>query len=121
MKISKILYKILIVTVIAIIGSSYICYATTSTSLPDLDQYKPTASMGTKSKNIVTTILNVMTVIGVIAIVVWMAMIGFGTILGSAGDKAAGKEKYIGLVVASILLIAGSSIAKLIISVAESM
>ena len=49
-----------------------------------------------------------------------MALIGFGTILGSANEKAQGQEKYVGLVIAALLITGGSVLAKLIINIAES-
>ena len=143
MKINKILYKIIILTFLVIMCTASISHAakelnddlggggatsstesteTTgggSTGLPNLEEYTPQVTMGSSSKSIISTILSVMTVLGVVTVVIGFALIGFNSIMGSASEKAAGQEKYVGLVIAAVVLIAGSSIAKMIISIAE--
>lgn len=139
MKTIKFLYKIILILTLIIICGSSMCYAAvelpdmpgdsgggggtiSEDGLPDLDGgYKPTVQMGTSSKNIVSTILSVLTVLGIVAAVIGIALIGFGTILGSASEKAAGQEKYIGIVIASLLITGGSVIAKLLINFAENL
>ena len=89
--------------------------------LPNLnDNYKPTVSEG-KPIDIVEKILGVLTVVGIIAIVIAVAIMGFSFILGSASDKALKQEQVIGLLIAAALITSGSAIARLIISAAESM
>lgn len=93
-----------------------------STGLPQLDGgYKPSANLGGTSKNIVVTILNILTVLGIVAVVIGIALVGFGTILGSASEKAIAKEKYVGLLIAAIVITAGSTIAKVLVKVAENL
>ena len=88
--------------------------------LPPLDNtYKPSVSMGTTTLGVITTLLSVLQVLGVVTIVISIAIMGFGSILGSASEKAAGQEKMVGIVVAAALITGGSIIAKMIISVAE--
>lgn len=92
-----------------------------ATGLPTLDNnYKPTADV-TGSKSTIQLILGVLTVIGVVAIVVGTVLIGFNTILGSASEKAIAQEKYVGLVIAAVIIIAGSTIAKFLISTVEKL
>ena len=89
--------------------------------LPSLnDNYKPKASNG-KPIEIVEKILGVLTIIGVIAMVIVVAVMGFGLILGSASDKALKQEQMVGLLIAAALITGGSLIARIIISAAESM
>lgn len=138
MKISKILYKIIILTtLIAMIIPCNMSFAksgfinqgivltginigTSSSELPDLDKYQPQPDFGVNAKRIISTILGVLTVIGIIVIVLSIAIIGFNTILGSASEKAEGKEKYVGIFIAALFITFGSIIARIIISVAEN-
>lgn len=123
MKISRILYKAVILILLVIICNSNICYAGQN-GLPSLDDegYKPKVSLSEdgKAMNVVVIILNVLTVLGVIAIVVSTALIGFNMILGSASEKAVAQEKFVGIIIASALITGGTIIARIIISVAES-
>ena len=89
--------------------------------LPDLDgSYKPTISAGDTTLGIISKLLGALQVVGVIAIVISIAIMGFGSILGSAGEKAAGQEKMVGIVIAAVLITGGSIIARLLISFAEN-
>jgi len=89
--------------------------------LPDLgDSYKPTVSTGTTTLGIISKLLGVLQVLGVVATVVAIAIMGFGLILGSASEKAAGQEKMVGIVIAAALITCCSIIAKLFISFAEN-
>ena len=88
--------------------------------LPTLGEgYRPTVTSGTKAIDIISRILGVMNVLGIISIVVAITLIGFGTILGSANEKAVTQEKYVGLLIAALLLTGGSALARMIMSVAE--
>ena len=92
--------------------------------LPTLDNsYKPevTITTGGSVMKIVVTILSTLTVVGVVVIVVSIALIGFNSILGSANGKAQGQEKYIGLFIAALVITGASILAKMIITVAESL
>ena len=129
MKVMKLLYKIMLVIVAIIICSSSICYATdnegiiSNTGLPDLnnDSYKPTAQIGDSTVTMVSTILSVLTGLGIVAVIIGIALIGFNTILGSASEKAVNQEKYVGILIAALLITGGSVIAKFFINFAENL
>ena len=122
MKITKIVYKIMIIIAVIIMCSSSICFAGVEDGKPNLElDYGPTVQMGESSMNIVETILGVLTVSGIAIGIVGIALIGFNSILGSASEKAAGKEKYVGIVIAALLITGGSVIAKLLINFAENL
>lgn len=92
----------------------------TGVGLPSLDSVsKPTAQGGTII-DVTNIILNATIVIGVILITVFIAITGFGMILGSAEEKAVTKEKFTGYLIAAFVLTGGAAIARIIISVAES-
>ena len=117
MKINKILIKVALITTIIAICSSCICYA--AGDLPDLGGFKPTVQSG-KIIDITNTVLGVIISIGVILITVFIAITGFSMILGSVEEKAVAKEKISGYLIAVVVLTSGATIAKVIISVAES-
>ena len=122
MKITKIVYKIMIIIAVIIMCSSSICFAGVENGKPNLEgNYRPTVQMGSNSKNIVSTILGVLTVLGIGIGVIGIALIGFNSILGSASEKAAGQEKYVGIVIAALLITGGSVIARFIINFAENL
>ena len=131
MKISKIIYKILLVTllIITVASSAYQVQATDETAggsgsagagtgLPDLSIFRPTGGGSNQILSKIGGILSVLRLLGVVMTVVSIAIIGFGTILGSASEKADYQQKLTGVIFAGIFLIASTSIAKLIISVA---
>ena len=138
MNIIKIVEKTTLITVLFVICYSLFCikpsYAldvpdesvggvtgNAELMLPSIgDEYKPTASDG-KAIDIVEKILGVLTVVGIIAIVIAIAVMGFGMILGSASEKAFKQEQLVGLLIAAGLITTGSVIARMIISVAEKM
>ena len=136
----KIIYKIMILILLIVLCSSAMCYAREtldgnnvieseenaesgaggSTGLPNLNNYKPTVQIGENAKSRVSIILGMLQVLGVIAVVIAIALIGFNFILGSASEKAVAQEKFIGIFVAGALMAGGSTIAKMIISIAEN-
>lgn len=119
MKINEILYKIIISTFLIIMCASSICFA--ANGLPSLgEEYRPQPDFGTTPKSVISKILGALQVVGIILIVISIALIGFNTIIASASEKAAAQEKYVGILVAALLMTGGSVLAKLIISVAES-
>lgn len=122
MKINKILYTIILITISILVCTSCVVSAT---GLDDVNiddpGYKPTIPSGGKATTIISNILGALTVIGIIAIVIAIALIGFSSILGSASEKAENKEKYVGLIIAAVLITGGSIIARIIISVAETL
>ena len=92
-------------------------------TIQNLDRFKPSINLpsGGKAEEIIESILGALTVIGIIGIVISFALIGFSSILGSASEKAQGQEKYVGIVIAAVIITGGSIIARLIISVAENL
>ena len=138
MRIMNLLYKILLIIAAIIICSSSICYAEqelpdlhdgggegiiTGKDLPDLDSgYKPTADFGKNGKaiTIIGTILAVLRTLGIVTTIIGIALIGFNSILGSASEKAANQEKYVGIVVAAIIIVGTSTIAKLTMNIAHN-
>lgn len=93
------------------------------TGLPSLDIFQPTLAPGEAGgiMQIIGKILGVLRILGAIMTVVSIAIIGFGTILGSASEKAEYQQKLAGVMFAGIFLIASTSIAKMIISIVENM
>ena len=91
--------------------------------MPTLGDYAPTLNLSTggKAMTVVSTILGYLQVLGAISVVIGLALIGFNSILGSAEEKAEGQEKYVGIVVAALLIGGGSTIAKFLISFAEKL
>lgn len=79
---------------------------------------RPTAQGGTII-DVTNIILSATIGIGVVLITVFIAITGFGMILGSAEEKAVTKEKFTGYLIAAFVLTGGAAIAKMIISVAE--
>ena len=91
----------------------------TSTEYPNLNIYRPSIPETPIAKGMLENILGVLQVIGVIATVVVISIIGFKTILGSASEKAFEKNKFIGILIAVIMITSGITIAKFIISAVE--
>lgn len=116
MKVSKKLYKIIVIALLIIVFSSCICYA--DEGLPNIDdEYRPEIE-GTKVVNITESILGILIAIGGIAIVIFIALTGFGMILGSADEKAEAQGKFIGYLIAAVVLTSGATIARMIMAVA---
>ena len=82
--------------------------------------YKPgTPTLGTTTSQKVGIILSALQAVGAIGIVVAIALIGFDMILGSASEKAISKEKMIGILMAAIMITGGTTIAKVIVNIAN--
>lgn len=81
--------------------------------------YKPTISNNSRANSMISKIFGALQVVGGIAIVISIAMIGFNNILGSADEKAQGKGKAVGILFGAIMIAGVSTIAKLILSVVE--
>lgn len=81
--------------------------------------YKPTITNNSRANSMISKIFGALQVVGGIAIVISIAMIGFNSILGSADEKAQGKGKAVGILFGAIMIIGVSTIAKLILSVVE--
>lgn len=120
MKIIKILFIIMILLVTIIIFNTNISYADVS-GLPDLSQYKPELNVGDNSITLIAKLLDVMTTIGVIITIVAVALIGFNMITGSAEEKAVSKEKFVGILIAGIIISSSTLIVQAIISIIEKM
>lgn len=93
--------------------------ATTSDGIPNTGKYQPSIDTNPISRGILEKILSILQVIGVIGIVISVAMLGFKTVMGSASDKAVEQEKYGGILIATVMITSGISIAKFIISTLE--
>ena len=137
MKLNEIVCKIIILMFLIIICASNICIAAPEINYdPDLSggqpQQNPTTQgdieidysshrpvLGSGATGLISKILGALIVVGIIAIVISIALIGFSTILGSASEKALAQEKFGGIFIAAILLTGIFGIAKLLISVAE--
>jgi len=91
-----------------------------SDGIPNTGMYEPTIKENPISKGMLQKILGVLQVIGIIGTVVAIALIGFKTMLGSASEKAVEKEKYIGILIAVVMITSGITIAKFIIAVVET-
>lgn len=81
--------------------------------------YKPDIQSSSKFNSKIGSILGALQVVGGIAIVISIAMIGLNMILGTTDEKASAKGKEIGILVGAIMITAVSTIAKFIISVVE--
>ena len=132
MKINKTLCKIILSLILILICSSSLCYAEEPAEVSQklgvgisVEGFKPNISIDENNDspaiNIIIKILDLMRILGIIAFVVAVALIGFNMVLGSASQKAEGQGKLVGLVIASVVLFGGSSIAKLIIEIAEGL
>ena len=91
-----------------------------SDGIPNTGMYEPIIKENPISKGMLQKILGVLQVIGIIGTVVAIALIGFKTMLGSASEKAVEKEKYIGILIAVVMITSGITIAKFIIAVVET-
>lgn len=91
-----------------------------SDGIPNTGMYEPTIKKNPISKGKLEKILSILQVIGVIGTVIAVAFVGLKTILGSANEKAIEKEKYMGILVAAVMITSGITIAKFIIAVVET-
>ena len=117
MKKNKQLLRVILITIVIVVCNTCICQA--AGNLPNLGNYKPSVGGG-KIMEVTNIVLGIMIAIGAILITVFIAITGFGMILGSAEEKAVAKEKFTGYLIAAVLLTGGATIAKFIISFAES-
>ena len=90
------------------------------TFLSSLDKYKTSGEDSESVKTIVNNILSLLIAIGVVLATVFIAILGFQNVLGSAEEKAVNHEQMMTLVVGSIILFAGSAIVKILYNVATS-
>lgn len=118
MRINKKVIRTILIATLIIVCNSCICNAA-SGKLPMLDSYQPNAQGGTMI-TAVNMILGIIIAVGVVLIVIFIALTGFGMILGSAEEKAVKKEKIGGYLVAVFILTGGAIIAKILIAIAET-
>ena len=84
------------------------------------ENFRPQITGATNAIDLIEKILSVLLVVGIVATVILLAVVGFTSILGSASEKAAAQEKYMGFVIGAILITSISAVAKFIISIAEN-
>lgn len=118
MKLKKKTIKIILISTLIMICNSCICYAS---NLPTLNNFEPPyqSLSGGAVNDVINNILGAVIAIGAILITIFIAITGFGMILGSAEEKAVAKEKMSGYLIAVVILTGGATIAKVILSVAE--
>lgn len=95
--------------------------AESSTSSGEINtgNYKPEITNNAKANSIIGKIFGVLQIIGGIAIVISIALLGFNNILGSASEKAQGQGRSIGILIGAIMIFGVSTVAKFILSVVE--
>lgn len=107
--------------IIGILLTIFFIIANTTISLGlTYDNFRPGITGAANAIELVEKIISVLLVIGIVATVILLAVVGFTSILGSASEKAAAQEKYMGFVVGAILITSISAVAKFIISIAEN-
>ena len=88
-------------------------------SILNTKDYEPFLEKSDSFNSKVATLLSILQVVGVIAIVVGISIMGFNTIMGSAEEKAVEQKKAIGLIVGAVMIFGVTTIAKFIISTIE--
>ena len=88
-------------------------------SILNTKDYEPFLEKSDSFNSKVATLLSILQVVGVIAIVIGIAIMGFNTIMGSAEEKAVEEKKAIGLIVGAVMIFGVTTIAKFIISIVE--
>ena len=88
-------------------------------SILNTKDYEPSFEKSDSFNSKVATLLSILQVVGVIAIVIGIAIMGFNTIMGSAEEKAVEEKKAIGLIVGAVMIFGVTTIAKFIISIVE--
>ena len=107
--------------IIGILLTIFFIIANTTISLGiTFENFKPQITGATNAIDLVEKILSVLFVVGIVVTVVLLAVVGFTSILGSASEKAAAQEKYMGFAIGAILITSISAVAKFIISIAEN-
>lgn len=95
--------------------------AESSTSSGEINtgNYKPEIINNTRANSIISKVFGVLQIVGGIAIVISIALLGLNNILGSAGEKAQGQGRSIGILIGAIMIFGVSTVAKFILSVVE--
>ena len=95
--------------------------AESSTSSGEINtgNYKPEIINNTRANSIISKVFGVLQIVGGIAIVISIALLGLNNILGSASEKAQGQGRSIGILIGAIMIFGVSTVAKFILSVVE--
>ena len=91
----------------------------TNSGIINTDNYKPEITNNTRANSIISKVFGVLQIVGGIAIVISIALLGLNNILGSAGEKAQGQGRSIGILIGAIMIFGVSTVAKFILSVVE--
>lgn len=91
----------------------------TNSEIINTDNYKPEITNNTRANSIISKVFGVLQIVGGIAIVISIALLGLNNILGSAGEKAQGQGRSIGILIGAIMIFGVSTVAKFILSVVE--
>ena len=112
MKINKQLLRVILIAILIIVCNSCICQA-----IPvDTGSFRPEIQDG-KLIDSAEIILGAIVAVGGVLITVFIAITGFGMILGSAEEKAVAKEKLIGYIIAAVVLFGGATIVNFLIDI----
>jgi len=106
---------IMVITIIATLGSTVLAAGTT---LNSFDVSKSTADTS-KIQEAGQTIVNILQVVGVVAAIAILTVIGIKYMMGSAEEKAEYKKVMIPYVLGAVLIFAATSIVKVVYSVAN--
>ena len=83
----------------------------------DTEAYKPsTGDMPGKVESTASTILGILTIVGAIATVILLALLGVGIMFGSAEQRAIDQQKIITFLIGAVLVTGGSAIVKFIVN-----
>ena len=91
----------------------------TNSGIINTDNYKPEITNNTRANSIISKVFGVLQIVGGIAIVISIALLGLNNILGSASEKAQGQGRSIGILIGAIMIFGVSTVAKFILSVVE--
>lgn len=91
----------------------------TNSGIINTDNYKPEITNNTRANSIISKVFGVLQIVGGIVIVISIALLGLNNILGSAGEKAQGQGRSIGILIGAIMIFGVSTVAKFILSVVE--
>lgn len=111
MKINIQLLIVILITILIVLCNSCICQAISV----DTGSFRPEIQEG-KIIDSAEIILGAIVAVGGVLITVFIAITGFGIILGSAEEKAVAKEKFVGYIIAAVVLFGGAAIANFLIN-----
>ena len=113
--ISKILLAIMLLTIISTVALAKV----------DLDKTlkgveSATGGDGEQIANVGGNIVNIIQIVGIVVAVIVLLVIGIKYMIGSASEKAEYKKTMIPYIVGAVLIFAGTSLVKVIYSLASS-